>query len=109
MISVTTTKWLLRLGLPVTGLVIALLCGRTIGGAFGILLLTALLLIFLAAMPFTLIGVLFVPILGLYGLRYSSRSEPEMDLRDPDTRLFLALGVPAALATVGLLSLYFPK
>jgi hypothetical protein len=67
--------------------------------------LTAFFMVLVVAAPFLVVGIIFVPILGLYGLKLS-RNGPEMDLRDPDLQLFLWLGVPAALALVGLLSLY---
>src|SRR5262245_9377187 len=104
--TLTQTKWLLRLALPAAGFVIALLCGRSIGGAIGILALTALIMVLLVVFPAMLLGMLFLPVLGVYGLKFSDRKEPEMDLHDPDTRLFLFLGIPATLATVGLLALY---
>ena len=105
--SVAQVKWLLRLGLPVAGFVIALVCSRTVDGAIGVVLLTALVILLVVATPFSFIGVIFVGIVGLYGLKFSSRRELEMDLRDPDTQLFLFLGIPMTLAIVGLLSLDF--
>ena len=102
--SVTQTKWLLRLGLPLASYAVALLCGRSAVGAVGIVFLTALLVVIAA--PLTILGIIFMPILGLYGLKFSSRKEPDMDLRDPDIQLFLFLGIPATLAAVGLFSLH---
>ena len=107
MTSGTKIKWLLRLGLPLAGFAIALICGRTVSGAFGILFLTALFIVVLVAIPFSFVGIVFFPVLQLYGLKFSSRTEPEMNLKDPDTKLYLALGIPASLAAVALLSLYF--
>src|SRR5215813_11013152 len=63
------------------------LCDRTIAGAIGMLFLTALLIVLLAAFAFALIGIHLLSVLGLYGLRFSDRRS-EMDLRDPDTQLF---------------------
>lgn len=90
--SVTQVKWLPRFGLPVAGFIIALFCGRTVGGAIGMVLLTALFIVLVVAMPFSFIGIIFVGILGLYGLKYSSRKEPEMDFRDPIRSYFFFLG-----------------
>jgi hypothetical protein len=106
--SAVRTKRLLQFGLPIAGFVIALLCGRSPSGAVGMVLLTAFMVFILAADPFSLVSPIFFSVLGLYGLKMGSKDEPEMDLKDPDTMLFLALGAPATLAIVGLLSFYFP-
>lgn len=71
------------------------------------LFLTAFTLVVFVAEPFAVVGMVFFPVLGLYGLKLG-KGDPELDLNDPDTQLFMALGIPATLAIVGLYSFFFP-
>lgn len=106
--TVTQTKWLLRIVVPAGGVLISMLCGKTAVGALGVLLLTTLFILVATASPLFVIGIVFAPVLALYGIKVFDRSDPELDLRDPDTKLFLSLGIPATWVTIGLLS-FFPR
>ncbi len=66
----------------------------------------AFLILLLIANPLVPLDCFFEPILRLYGLKFCSRDEPDMDLDEPDTQLFLLLGISLALGIVALLSLY---
>jgi hypothetical protein len=97
-------KWGLRLGLPAGCVIVSMLCGKSLAGAIGVLFLAALLMVFMAVCPFLLIGLVFLPVFQLYGLKIDSKDEPDMDLHNAGTQLFLKIGMAATLALVIALS-----
>jgi hypothetical protein len=93
------TKWMLRLGLPIAWLCIALFCGLDVVKALGVVTATAFIIAIVGWGP--LLGILFLPILLLY------LPSAETELKHPDTHLFLFLGVPVSLLIAGLIALSF--
>ncbi len=90
--------WTVRLGLPAVGYGIAIYCGQTPGGAIGTLFGAAFAVIFLAA-AIPIVGLAFYPILTLYGIK-ESKDSPDVDVRDPDTQLFLLFSIPLTLVVI---------
>jgi len=84
------------LGLPLAAYAIARFCGKSHSGAIIVTIVTPIFLLCLTVVP--VIGFVFVPIFGVYA------RDAERVLHDPDSQLFLTLGVPLALAVVALLS-----
>ena len=89
--------WAVRLGLPAVGYGIATYCGQTPRGALDTLGVAAIDVIFLAVIP--IIGLAFYPILTLYGIK-NSKDSPDVDVRDPDTQLFLLFSIPLTLVVI---------
>jgi hypothetical protein len=114
MMSQRHIKLLLRLALPATGtlpatgIIIPLLFDRSLGEATAITLITGLLVLVGAANPLFLPGILLIPLVLLYGIKWE-RNDPDLDLREPDAQLFLAGGMCAWIFTIGLLSILFHR
>ena len=106
--TVSNAKWLLRVGLAAVSVLVAVACGKSIAVAFGAVALSGVAIVLMGA-PLSVIAVIFMPVLSLYGLKMFSRDEPELDLRDPDTVLFLSLGLVATVVMVGIIALSLSK
>jgi hypothetical protein len=97
-------RLLLRLGFPAAALIVAWIYNGSFAGAAIAFISSAVVILLVVVNPFIIGGFIFGPLLGLYGLKFSRRDEPEMDLRDPDVQLFLTAGIPIALVIVALLA-----
>lgn len=102
--NVTRTKWLLRIAIPAVGFLISLLCGRSPSGALLMLLMVGLLVVLATAEPLFFVGIVFAPVVALYGVKIFDRADPELDLHKPGARLFLSVGIFATWIAIGLLS-----
>lgn len=96
--NATLALWAVRLGLPAVGYGVAIYSGQTPGGAIGSLFGAAIAMVFLAA-GIPSVGFVFIPVLKLYGIK-ESKDSPDVDVRDPDTQLFLLFSIPLTLALI---------
>lgn len=99
--SITLTKWLLRLGIPVACVMVAMHCGQSFRGAVGVVVATILsvgMAIHSPSSLLSLLGCAFGPIFTLYG------RDADKELRNPDHQLFLFFSIPALLWLVAFIS-----
>ena len=85
----------------------AMFCGKSPTLAVAAVAAVAFLLLILVASPFLLVGLIFLPLLELYGLKLDSSDKPELDLANPLNWFLLVLAILAALAIIALVSLHW--
>jgi hypothetical protein len=68
------------------------------------LLMAGLFVVLATAEPLLFVGIVFAPVVALYGVKVFDRTDQEFDLKKPGTRLFLSMGIFATWVTIGLLS-----
>eukprot|EP00112_Aurelia_sp_Birch-Aquarium-sp1_P007377 Seg18025.1 transcript_id=Seg18025.1/GoldUCD/mRNA.D3Y31 product="hypothetical protein" protein_id=Seg18025.1/GoldUCD/D3Y31 len=82
--------WLYRIVLPLACVGLAMWNGHSLLGALGVLVVTMMGVVVMAALPI-MIGSALIPILSLYGIKFSSADEGLIDFSKPANKFSLKL------------------